>query len=305
MASRTADLVLLSEYRRQAVDNTAAADLTSTDKQRLRELLAEASEIWSFDETLCRGRRFDRRVETRYYTPRSLTHLLGGDLLDSYTLQLDDDLQAITTLTNGDDTTIESTSYTLLPQQRGAYITAYDTIALQRYAAAQVYWKTPTAPNTDPLHSISIVGTWGFGGVWKLISGSTVRDDPLAADTTTVEVTAATFSNYEQEQVLKLNSEYVRVTADPTDVNVAIERGYNGSTAAAHDQGTAIYRFIADDRVRRNVIRLTAWMVEQQKSPMFGQVVVADVALPTVVEAYPKDVVKAAQGLRRAVGVIL
>ena len=296
----------MSELRRQQVDTIAAASLTSADKTRLRELIAYASLTWSYDAALCRGRRFDRRVETRYYTPRHLTHPHGGDLLDSYTLLLDDDLQSITTLTNGDSTTIDSDDYTLLPPQRDAtQVTAYDTIALQRYAAAQIYWKRPTAPNTDPLHSVSVLGVWGYGGAWQTISGSTVDDDPLDSSTTTLNVTASTGASYEQEMVLKIDSEYLRVTADPDADAVAVERGYNGSAAASHAQGAAIAYFLADAVVRRNVIRLVTWMIEQHKAPLFGQVVVADVQLPGVVEAYPKDVVRAAQSLRRAVGVLL
>lgn len=43
-------------------------------------------------------------------------------------------------------------------------------------------------------------------------------------------------------EVLKLESEQVRVTALPSNQNITIERGVNGTTAAAHANGTAVYR---------------------------------------------------------------
>lgn len=85
------------------------------------------------------NRSFQSATATRYYWPEDV---------DGATLYLDNDLLTVTTLTNGDSTTISSGNYFLLPDNA----TPKSKIRLKAAAA----W----AFDTDG--RISIAGTWGF-----------------------------------------------------------------------------------------------------------------------------------------------
>lgn len=60
------------------------------------------------------GRRFEAAADTtRYFA--ALPGVYGGAILDPDTLQFDDDLAALTSITNGDGTTISTSDVVLLP----------------------------------------------------------------------------------------------------------------------------------------------------------------------------------------------
>ncbi len=71
-------------------------------------------------------------------------------------------------------------------------------------------------------------------------TGVTVQDAPMTASTETL--TLETASGIEVGETLKLEDEQCRVTAQPTETTLTVERGVNGTTAAQHAQGTVVYR---------------------------------------------------------------
>jgi hypothetical protein len=89
-------------------------------------------------------RRFYASTETHYFdTPES-----GRDLW------LNDDLLAVTTLTNGDGTVIPAAEYKLHPYN----ITPYYMLTLK--ASSDVYWQGEADGDTEGV--ISIAGSWGY-----------------------------------------------------------------------------------------------------------------------------------------------
>jgi hypothetical protein len=285
----TAPLLLLSELRRQ-MNSEPSSSLSAGDRAaadlRLRELIRSASGVFTQEAN---GRRFDRRYETRYYTPYNIQN--DGDLLSSIELMLDADLRAVFTLTNGDDSTISSDDYQLIPRNSA------EKSAIRLTPFRTVSWMIPSTD--DPVGSIEVAGLWGYGGEW-ISAGDTVQDDPLTATATTMNVTDG--GNFEVDMVVRFgasdtNAEYALVTGIATNV-VTITRGYNGTTAAAHVKTTPLYYYRASDIVRRQIVRLCTWALEQAKSPMFGQSVVADVQIPTTIDTLPNDVRRVARQLR-------
>ena len=285
----TAPLLLLSELRRQ-MNSEPSSSLSSADRAaadlRLRELIRSASDVFTQEAN---KRRFDRYYDTRYYTPVSMQN--GGDLTSSIELTLDADLRAVFTLTNGDESTISSDDYTLIPRNRD------EKNAVRLTPFGTVQWSLPT--DNDPYASVSIAGLWGWGGEW-VDTGDTVQDDPLTAAAATMNVTDG--DNFEIDMMVRFgtsdaSAEYALVTAINTNV-VTLTRGYNGTTAAEHAADTALYYYKADDLVRRQIVRLVTWTLEQAKSPMFGQSVVADVQIPTTIDTLPNDVRRVARQLR-------
>lgn len=74
---------------------------------------------------------------------------------------------------------------------------------------------------------------------------STITDNPLGAGATTINVAAGTGVNFRSQDIVKIDEELIRITADPaadalTTVASPNGRGWGGSTAAAHNQNSII-----------------------------------------------------------------
>jgi hypothetical protein len=74
---------------------------------------------------------------------------------------------------------------------------------------------------------------------------STITDNPLSSGATTINVAAGTGVNFRTQDVVKIDDELIRITADPaadalTTVAASNGRGWGGSTAAAHTQNSVI-----------------------------------------------------------------
>lgn len=271
-------LLLLSDYN--ARFKAGSGEYTTAQNAAYRDIIVQASEQLQAE---C-GRRFDERIETRYYSAVPVRY--SGDI-DGANLWLDDDLKSVTTIVNGDGTTI-STGYTLMPR-RPEY--SYTHIRLDPYGT--VYW---TANTLDPYESIAITGVWGYGGEW--VSLTTLTEE-LADDATTAAI--ADSNIYEIGMMLKIGTEYLLVTTVDSDA-ITVTRAQNGSTAATHASATAVYYWRAMPSVRQLVLRLMAWRLQQDKSPLVGQVVAGDFQFPVNVATMPQDVVAGIRtmGLKRA-----
>ena len=127
----------LAEFKSwQAVKSTDEAD------DAVIEDIIEAASRYIDAQT---SRTFYARTETRYFSvPEN-----GGRQLE-----LDDDLIAITTLTNGDDNPIADTEYNLIPRN----VAPYRAIKLK--ASSSKYWDFDSDGNSE--YVISVAGTWGW-----------------------------------------------------------------------------------------------------------------------------------------------
>lgn len=118
--------VTLNEYKQYA-------DITSTDTTDdavLTQLIASASAL--IDRMT--GRTFTLRNETHYF-----------DVPRHHVLWLDDDLYAITSITNGDGTTVQSSDYIRWP-----------------YNGLPSYALEATGTSWVGSERITIVGSWGY-----------------------------------------------------------------------------------------------------------------------------------------------
>lgn len=252
---------------------------------RLRSYIVTAS---NYLELHC-NRSFGERIETRYYTARQLR---SGGSLYGVELWLDDDLRALTTLTNGDGATISSTDYTLLPKHPDLNGVVYKhTVRLNPYGPS--YWRMGGA--IDPVQAISVLGTWGYGGQW-LATGATVSGAHTDS-VTTLDVSAGAL---EPGMVLKIDSEYLYVSDTVDENSYTVTRAYNGSTAASHSNGATVYRWYALELVQALVKRLVIYQIERVKAPLFGSAVIGDIVLPIDTSGLPKDFFLMANTLKRA-----
>lgn len=74
---------------------------------------------------------------------------------------------------------------------------------------------------------------------------STITDNPLSNVATTINVAASTGVNFRSQDIVKIDEELIRITADPaadalTTVASPNGRGWGGSTAASHVQNSVI-----------------------------------------------------------------
>jgi hypothetical protein len=268
-APQIAPLALLSEVRADINADPAAADTAN----RIRSIIQGASAHIS---RACQ-RRFDERIETRYYTPWQLGQ--GGDLYGRHDLLLDDDLRAVTTIINGDGAPITS-GYLLLPRAPANSVASYRTIRLSSQGAT--YWQSGLA---DPTGSIAVTGTWGYGGQW-VATGATLAAGANIGDTT---LTVSSGALVEIGMTLRIGTEYLYVHSVAANA-VGVVRGVYGSVAASHNSGAALSRWQAHDTVQSAARRLTLWRMAQNMSPLFGQAVIGDLAFPVQTDALPADV---------------
>jgi len=105
-----------------------------------------------------------------------------------------------------------------------------------------VYWQQDSSSDSE--YVIPLAGFWGYhefysGDAWKLVS--TINEGaPLAAADTTITMTAVTGLDANGGQLLKIENELIHLAA-VGGLNLTVERGVNGSTAAIHADASAVY----------------------------------------------------------------
>jgi len=208
----------LAEYKREAdVDDSVDSD--ATDDLVIEDLIEEASRFIDAET----GRTFYPRVETRYHNAQ-----------DERELWLDDDLLEVISITNGDDTTIASTEYNLVPRND----TPHYAITIKQ--SSNETWDLDSSGNSE--YVIDVAGFWGYHTEYSQrawITGSTIDDsDTISTTSTTIGTASGTL--FDAGQIIKIDNELARVTAVSTN-DLTVVRGENGSTAAAHDDSSTVY----------------------------------------------------------------
>jgi hypothetical protein len=112
----------------------------TTDDSVIERMVEQASRLI---DNICGGRTFYARTETRYF-----------DTPADRSLFVDDDLLTITTLTNGDATTISNTEYKLHPLNDTA------KVEIRLKESSTISWEADSNDNTEGV--ISVAGTWGY-----------------------------------------------------------------------------------------------------------------------------------------------
>ena len=224
-------------------------------------------------------RAFSPRVETRYFDYRR-------DVDGAY-LYFDADLLDLTTLTNGDSTTISSAAYVFEPRNM------YPRYALKLINSSGVYWTY----NQDTENAISIAGVWGYhtdyGNAWQSV-------DTLAANATSnaTSITTTGSALIKPGQLLKIDSEYLYASAVST-TTTTVSRGANGSTAASHSNGATIYAWTPDAAIEQLAKEASAARFRMRENPIAETIVIDGQTFST-----PKDIGAYIQNRLTAMGVI-
>lgn len=128
--------------------------ITSSSDDALLALCCERAQTTIDSYT---NRIFEAPADTtRHYTPISDRGYLGmnysGDLIDDYTLNCNYDLISITSITNGDGSSVPTSAVVVLPLN---FTPGY---AIRIKQASGYYWTYTGTPEA----SVAVVGRWGY-----------------------------------------------------------------------------------------------------------------------------------------------
>ena len=285
------EYIVLEELRAQlaaGVADTAKDDILATYARTASRLIDREA-----------NRRFYPRVEARSYDiPKKSRRLL-----------LDDDLLAVNTFTNGDDTEIPEGSYLLHPANEDV------KYALEIEPATTYAWQTDPSGGQFGSQVIDVTGVWGWHDEWDL-AWDAVSDVDDAVKMT-ASATTFTIPDYDgadsygmplavtRQRLLKIEDEYLYVVSITEETSgkgtVTAIRGVNGSTAAEHlkDVPVSIYRPPA--LILQMSLRLALWLYKQRtaKSDIDRPAVTAD-GVTVLPMALPEDVKTMLSLVRRA-----
>jgi hypothetical protein len=208
---------------------------------------------------------------------------------------LDEDLLSVETLTNGDDNEITSSDYILLRENR------YPKYAIQLKEDSSYVWEADSAGNKKQV--ISVDGMWGWhhfpNDMW-VSSLDTVRDNPLSNSATSLEVSDADGiagdavpTRFQAGNMIKIENEFCFVLEVDTDTNLlTISRGYNGTTAAQHAQGTTIYVYRPMENIVLATIRGVVWRYRQKDVDVFDKTQILGTGAIIIPSNLPADVLE-------------
>lgn len=194
------------------------------------------------------NRHFSPRVLTQLYNtpeqapwsaraemPRYESVMAGGFGHARRHITLDDDLLEVTTLLNGDGSTITAADYLLEP----ANATPKELLKLKR--SSSVVWLLNSSGESEQVISLTGIFGWhdDYANAW-VQSLATIHPGITAA-ATAVPLSTGGSALLKAGQLIKMGSEFAYISAIPSTDNLTLVRGVNGSTAAIHADLTDIY----------------------------------------------------------------
>jgi len=233
----------------------------TTDDSQLRRYIAQVS------------RRIDSAVGSRMrpaFAPylESRQYLITGRNVDSHynTFLMKDYCLELTAVVRG-STTITSTTELYNPYNNVAQ-------ALRITSWGSSWYDSLSGSDTPPAF-VTVTGYWGWNEDWANAWSSvdTVKDGAgINASITTITVDNVDGADldgftprFSAGHLIKIDSEYLDVTATDTGTNtVTVRRGVNGTTAATHLVNAPISVYQVDERIRRIATRQAALLYSRQ-----------------------------------------
>lgn len=228
---------------------------------------------------------FDPVYETRYFdVPRTNCLSVGKSLL------------GLSAIANGDGESVDPSFVSLLPNN------FYPKTMICLKPVAGINWIGDQ--NNLQIGVIGLTGLWGFhnrypsafvnsldtittvGGINASVSTFTVTDsDGVAVDLDS--------PRFQAGHLIKVENEFMLISDVNNSTNtLTVGRGYNGTTAAIHAQGTTIgiYRPMAN--IVMAAIRLTIWRYRQKDVNSFDRTTILNTGISIIPSALPPDVIQ-------------
>lgn len=243
------DLTTLTNVRRTLLQQNITSVSDDDDDDMLKRFITQASAL---------AHRRSGRTFVPYIDSRPI------DFYSAYHLNLDADLLAATTITNGNGNGISLSDIRYEPGNE----TPKWRISCKRSSGTTFQWQD------DPEQAIEVAGIWGYHSDYANAWVDSLVDVPagdLASDATTVIVSSVTGLDNQGQQAFevgglyRINSEFIKVVAIDTGTKtLTIRRAQLDSTAAAHSEGDAIERWQVLPDVEWLVTRLVTWAYQHR-----------------------------------------
>lgn len=265
----------IGEYKAYRVARGQTATVDATDDVQIDNLLNAASR-WIDKFT---GRFFYPRYETRYYDiPESRRLFVNADLLD------------LSTLTNGDGTTISSSDYVLEKRNFSP------KFAVKLKDNVDTSWEVDSDSGWEQV--IEVLGTWGYhddyARAW--VAAGTLAAQ-MAAGATSATLTAG--HTIETGEIIKIDNEIMQGVISSSDTFTPTRRGDNGTTDGLHVIASVVYTWDVLPIIKDACLQIAAnyYMRRTGQGQMAAQVTAAGVVLTP--QDIPQGVVVALQTFQR------
>lgn len=240
-------LCTLADALADVKSDTAVGSLTASETAYLLDAIRKASA--RITERL--GVPFEPWHETRAQDATYDPVTAEGDVL-----MLDWPLLAVTEITLGDGTVLDSDEFGTSPTRGYAIEEIYLTTMAYSFFAL--------GTRETRRGAIAIEGVWGvrrdYAKAWQAITTITAG---VNASVTTVPLASAVAVS--PGALLRIGSEYMRVTAVSGN-NATVTRACNGTTAAAHDNGAAVSVWSWQPEIRDACSKLAAYYHQRRGS---------------------------------------
>ncbi len=234
-------------------------DSDVTDAQVLQQIRWASARI---DAWLKRKRDYlpEPYLETRYFDVPEFWQQGSDEYLYS-TLQFDNFLlETPTSVTLPDVTTLSSQNYNLL---RESSAEPYTALTLKEDATS--WYETLGGDDARPEKSIAVTGLWGYrhrySSAW---STATTLSSGVNASTTTLPITSDHV--FEVGNLIKVNSEFMRVSTVHGNNSLTVIRGENGTSSDAHLSGASVSIYQIDDTINRACVRASGFMLARRSA---------------------------------------
>lgn len=189
---------------------------------------------------------------------------LEGTRVNSWdgTFYFGEPLLALTAVTVGTQTPVVGTDVQLYAGEVAPYMTLQ---LIDR--CCNGWYRYVECVGCSAIPFVTIAGTWGYNIDWSnawLDTLQTITNvGGITSSQTSFTVTDVDAANangitpaFSTGNLLQIETEWLEVTGTNTTTNtVTVKRGVNGSTAAAHAAGTAVYAFQVEECIKRATIR--------------------------------------------------
>jgi len=226
------------------------------------------------------GRIFYPTIKTNLYDTPKKNHLVFHD-----------DLLEMLTFTNGDGTEIESTNYKLWPYN------STPKYQIELRPLSSVYFEFSSTYSS--MAAISALAIWGYHERYDLAwsTGSTLSAAIATTSATSVTITSETL--FAAGQIIRIDDELLLVdTVTTLTHTLTFQRGWNGSTAATHDNGATVTIWTPEPMATKGVLIQTARLYNRKDTPL-GSTGGGEMGVqPVVLSKLDPDVQRMAESFR-------
>ncbi len=203
----------LTDYKNYVTARNQTPSTGDTDDHVI-EMLLDAASRYVDNET---QRIFYPTVQTRYF-----------DVPDGRELYVDEDLLEVLSITNG-GASLASSEYNLVPRN---YSPAY---GIKITDVSSYAWTSNAAGSME--QAVAVNGVWGYHDKYSQAWGDSITiTEDLDTSENAIDVSSHTIFN--AGHIIRIDNELMLITGVASSITVV--RGWNGSTAATHTNGTSI-----------------------------------------------------------------